>query len=212
VIQLAKENPKHQYLSLLPKTKLPTRRTRSNPIHRIMKLGHSRHSRDPLAPQLRQLLPFTRKHIHKPIHTTDNKPLDPILRLHLPLRSEDSDPATRLVVVRNHSTGLHLGLRQLHTRLGVGQRREVVDLDRVVVRRRGDLAGGVESRVADAEAAAVLADQEGDAVCALSRDFSQVEEFSKNLVKIAVFFNPLKVPSCRQQSLNFVQFSLFVAR
>jgi hypothetical protein len=75
---------------LHPKTKLPARRTPGDPVLRWMKLCDRRHSRDPLAPELRQLFPFCGVDIHEAIHITNAEPIDAVLGRLLPLCSETS--------------------------------------------------------------------------------------------------------------------------
>jgi len=71
-----------------PQTQLPTRRPRSHPIHTRMKLRNRRHSRNPLAPQLRQLLALCCVDIDEAVHVADAEALDVVLGVLLPLCSE----------------------------------------------------------------------------------------------------------------------------
>ena len=100
-------------LQLHPQAQLPTRRPSRHPIHTRMKLRNSRHSRDPFSTQLRQLLAFRSVYIHKSIHIPNHEPLNPIFRLQLPLRAEDSDPAAGLVVMWDDGGRIHFIFREL---------------------------------------------------------------------------------------------------
>lgn len=92
-----------------PKTQLPARRPSSDPILRLMKHRDRRHRRNALSTKLRQLLPLTRVNINESIHITHRKPLNPVSRALTPLRAQNGDPSTGLVIVWNHRLWLHLG-------------------------------------------------------------------------------------------------------
>lgn len=115
-----------------------------------MPARHRWHSRDIRPAQLRDLVPLPRIQVHKPIHIADAEFLDPIAGRGLPRRFQDRDPAAGLVVVRDHG-GFQRGVQGGgggfgSCKRGGGKR---VDLDGVVVRGGGDLAGSVEGRVGD---------------------------------------------------------------
>lgn len=72
--------------------------------------------------------------------------------------------------------GLHFRLSELVPNTPRSRAREGVDLDRVVVRGRRDLTGGIERRVRDGQARLVLADHSRRAIFALTADLTQVPE------------------------------------
>src|SRR5687768_13035288 len=87
--------------SLLPKAKLTTGCSSSNPIVRRVEVSHRGHCCNTLTVKLTKLTAICSKHIDEAVHVADNKLLDTVVRSLLPLRLEDGNPSTSLVVVTN---------------------------------------------------------------------------------------------------------------
>lgn len=85
-------------LQLLPQAQLPTGGACCNPVLRLVEDGDSRHGGDPafaqIVAQLRQLRAVGCIHVHKAIHVANDQLLVAIARVALPLRTQDSNPAT----------------------------------------------------------------------------------------------------------------------
>lgn len=169
-----------------------------------MELRDRRHGRDAIATQLRQLLPFRGVDVDEAVHVPDAEALDAVAGMLLPLRSKTArargeksapeghcwevesfpvsgtmrdlhrDPSARLVIMPYRRRRLHLLFRRRLSRPPRAHPGKRVDLDRVVITRRGHLARRVERRMADAQAALVLAHQRGQAALALPADLPQV--------------------------------------
>jgi hypothetical protein len=73
--------------SLHPQAQLSAGSTGSNPVKRGMELCNSRHRRDAITTELRQLLAFRGVDVHEAVHVSNTEALYIVLRGLLPLGS-----------------------------------------------------------------------------------------------------------------------------
>ena len=179
---------------LHPQTQLPTRRPCSHPIHRGMELRHSRDRRDAFTAQLCELLATSGVNVNEAVHVADAEPLDRVGGGLLPLGAEaglvlvfmmdgwmrsggtlHSNPSACLVIVSDDFTRRHLLLAETCGASAPPTHSfKRMDLDGVVVARRGDLADGVERCVADAQVTVMLSHHTGRPGVPLSADFPEI--------------------------------------
>lgn len=89
LMQEAARYAKHDFpYPLHPQTQFSTSGTSSDPIFRLMELRHRRHSSDPIASELSQLLSITGIYVYEAIHVSDDETLDVVRGLELPLRAK----------------------------------------------------------------------------------------------------------------------------
>lgn len=85
-------------------------------------------------------------------------------------------PAACLVIVRHLDLRLHGLLADIMPDIPRGAVREIIDLDRIIIARRGDLPVRVPRSVADAQPALVLAQQGRQAPVGAAGDLAQVPQ------------------------------------
>ena len=88
--------------SLHPKAEFPTRRTSGHPILRWVELCDGGDSSDAIATQLRKLLTLGCVDVDEAVHVADAEALHAVLWLLLPLRAQNRNPSSRLIVVWYH--------------------------------------------------------------------------------------------------------------